>query len=109
LRKNPLFEFVTGDIRDNVLLDSIFSKYKIDFVIHLTAKAGVRNSISNPQEYFDVNVNGSICLLEARRKHNVKNIVFASSSSVYGNKTGEMFETDCANPISPYAVSKRTN
>jgi UDP-glucuronate 4-epimerase len=108
LRKNPLFEFVTGDIRDSVLLDNIFSKHKIDFVIHLAAKAGVRNSISNPQEYFDVNVNGSICLLEAMRKYNVKNLVFSSSSSVYGNKSGKLVETGiCDNQISPYAVSKR--
>jgi UDP-glucuronate 4-epimerase len=108
LRKNPLFEFVTGDIRDSVLLDNIFSKRKIDFVIHLAAKAGVRSSISNPQEYFDVNVTGSICLLEAMRKYNVKNLIFSSSSSVYGNKNGKLVEIEtCDNQISPYAVSKR--
>lgn len=106
--KNPLFEFVTGDIRDSVLLDNIFFKHKIDFVIHLAAKAGVRNSISNPQEYFDVNVKGSICLLEAMRKYNVKNLVFSSSSSVYGSKNGKLVEKEiCDNQISPYAVSKR--
>lgn len=108
LLKNSLFEFIKGDIRDSVLLDDIFSKHKIDFVIHLAAKAGVRNSISNPLEYFDVNVNGSICLLEAMRNHDVKNLVFSSSSSVYGNKNGKLVETDiCDNQISPYAVSKR--
>lgn len=108
LLKNSLFEFIKGDIRDSVLLDDIFSKHKIDFVIHLAAKAGVRNSISNPQEYFDVNVNGSICLLEAMRNHDVKNLVFSSSSSVYGNKNGRIVETEiCDNQISPYAVSKR--
>ena len=106
---NPLFDLIKGDIRDSVLLDNIFSNHKIDFVIHLAAKAGVRNSIFNPQEYFDVNVNGSICLLEAMQKHNVKNLVFSSSSSVYGNKSGKLVETDiCDNQISPYAVSKRT-
>lgn len=108
LQKNPLFEFIKGDIRDSTLLEHIFSKYKINFVIHLAAKAGVRNSISNPQEYFDVNVNGSICLLEAMRKYNVKNLIFSSSSSVYGNKNGKLIENEtCENPISPYAVSKR--
>ncbi len=108
LLNNQLFEFIKGDIRDSVLLDNIFSKHQIDFVIHLAAKAGVRNSIFNTQEYFDVNVNGSICLLETMRKHNVKNLVFSSSSSVYGNKNGKLLETEnCDNPISPYAVSKR--
>ena len=108
LLKNSLFEFVKGDIRDSVLLDDIFSKHKIDFVIHLAANAGVRNSISNPLEYFDVNVNGSICLLEAMRNHDVKNLVFSSSSSVYGNKNGRLVETEiCDNQILPYAVSKR--
>lgn len=109
LQNNPSFKLIKGDIRDSVLLDSVFSKHKIDFVIHLAAKAGVRNSISNPKEYFDVNVNGSICLLETMKKHNVKNLVFSSSSSVYGNKNGKMVETEiCDNPISPYAVSKRS-
>lgn len=108
LLNNQLFEFIKGDIRDSVLLDNVFSKHQIDFVIHLAAKAGVRNSIFNTQEYFDVNVNGSICLLETMRKHNVKNLVFSSSSSVYGNKNGKLLETEnCDNPISPYAVSKR--
>lgn len=107
--KNPLFTFVKGDIRNSILLNDIFSKYKIDFVVHLASKAGVRNSITYPLEYFDVNVKGSICLLEAMRKHNVKNLIFSSSSSVYGNKTGKLVETEnCDNQISPYAVSKRT-
>ncbi len=109
LLNNQLFEFIKGDIRNSDLLNNIFSNRKIDFVIHLAAKAGVRNSIFNPQEYFDVNVNGSICLLETMRKHNVKNIVFSSSSSVYGNKNGKLVETEiCDNQISPYAVSKRS-
>lgn len=108
LLKSPFFEFIKGDIRDSELLDHIFLKQKIDFVIHLAGKAGVRNSISNPQEYFNVNVNGSICLLEAMRKHCVKNLIFSSSSSVYGNKNGKLIETEiCDKQISPYAVSKR--
>lgn len=109
LLKSLLFTFVKGDIRNSTLLNNIFSKHKIDFVVHLAAKAGIRNSIFNPQEYFDVNVNGSICLLEAMQKHNIKNLVFSSSSSVYGNKNGKLVETEiCDNQISPYAVSKRT-
>ncbi len=106
LLNNQSFEFIKGDIRDRILLDNVFSKHQFDFVIHLAAKAGVRDSISNPLEYFDVNVNGSICMLEAMRKHDVKNLVFSSSSSVYGNKNKKLVETDIWNPISPYAVSK---
>lgn len=108
LINHPLFQLIKGDIRDDILLDAIFLNYKIDFVIHLAAKAGVRNSITNPKEYFDVNVNGSICLLEAMKKQNVRNLIFSSSSSVYGNQYGKLSETDiCDKQISPYAVSKR--
>lgn len=109
LLKNPLFEFIKGDIRDSNLLNNIFSKNKIQIVIHLAAKAGVRNSLSFPNEYFEINVNGSICLLEAMKKYGVKNLIFSSSSSVYGDKNGKLKETeDCSNQISPYAISKRT-
>jgi UDP-glucuronate 4-epimerase len=90
-------------------LDKIFSIYQIEIVIHLASKAGVRNSISNPQEYFDINVNGSICLLEAMKKYNIRNLIFSSSSSVYGNRNGKLTETEnYGNQISPYAVTKRT-
>lgn len=105
---HPLFELVRGDIRDSELLDRLFTQHHISFVLHLAAKAGVRNSISNPEEYFDVNVKGSICLFETMKTHGVRNIIFSSSSSVYGNRNGQQSETDsCDCPISPYAVSKR--
>jgi UDP-glucuronate 4-epimerase len=90
-------------------LKTIFENNKIETVIHLAAKAGVRNSILNPLVYFDINVNGTLTLLEAMRSNGVKKLVFASSSSVYGNKNGKLKETDaCNEPISPYAVSKKT-
>lgn len=109
LQGSQLFTLIRGDIRDNETLNNIFTNYKIDLVIHLAAKAGVRDSIKDPSIYFDVNVNGSIQLLEAMKKYNVHNLIFASSSSVYGNKRGKLCETDnCDNPISPYAVSKKT-
>jgi len=109
LMNNDSFILKKGDIRDSDLLDDIFSKYVINAVIHLAAIGGVRNSISNPQKCFDINVNGSISLFEAMKKHKVKNLIFSSSSSVYGNKTGKLSELDrCDNQISPYAVSKRT-
>lgn len=103
------FTLIRGDIRDGKLLKTIFENNKIETVIHLAAKAGVRNSILNPSEYFDINLNGTLTLLEAMSSNGVKNLVFASSSSVYGNKNGKLKETEtCNKQISPYAVSKKT-
>lgn len=109
LLNNSSFELIRGDIRDSKLLNTVFENNKIETVIHLAAKAGVRNSILNPNEYFDINLNGTLALLEAMKNNRVKNLVFASSSSVYGNKNGKLKETDiCDEQISPYAVSKKT-
>lgn len=103
------FELIRGDIRDSKLLKTIFKNNKIETVIHLAAKAGVRNSILNPSEYFDINVYGTVTLLEAMKSNGVKNLVFASSSSVYGNQNGKLKETEkCNEQISTYAVSKKT-
>jgi len=106
---NQNFTLFEGDIRDKKLLENIFSKFKIDLVFHLAARAGVRPSIQYPELYFDVNVNGTITLLEAMRKFNISNLIFASSSSVYGNSDKIPFsEEDIIDkPISPYAASKR--
>jgi UDP-glucuronate 4-epimerase len=109
LLSNQNFLLITGDIRDNSLLNDIFLKYNIDLVIHLAAKAGIRNSFIDPLEYFDVNVSGSICLLEAMKKNKVRNLIFTSSSSVYGKSHSKLIETDsCDSQVSPYAVSKRS-
>ncbi len=109
LTKNKNFKSVEGDIRDEKLADKLFSKNKFDCIIHLAAKAGVRPSIEDPLGYNDVNVNGTVVLLEAARKHNIKNFIFASSSSVYGNNLKVPFsETDNVdNPVSPYAATKK--
>ena len=103
------FQFVEGDIRDKAVFQQIFSKNKIDAVIHLAAKAGVRPSILQPVEYNDVNVNGTLQLLEAMTEASVPLLLFASSSSVYVNQEKTPFsETDeVNNPISPYAATKR--
>ena len=100
-----------GDIRDAKLVEKIFKTEKIDKVIHLAAMAGVRNSLRDPKLYFDVNVMGSLNLLEAAVKYKIKNFVFASSSSVYGNNKKVPFsESDPVDtPISPYAASKKTD
>jgi UDP-glucuronate 4-epimerase len=109
LQNEKSFTLIRGDIRDGKLLKTIFEKNKVETVIHLAAKAGLRNSILNPTEYFDINVNGTLTLLEAMRSNGVKKLVFASSSSVYGNKNGKLKEADaCNKQISPYAVSKKT-
>jgi UDP-glucuronate 4-epimerase len=108
-RKNPNFHFEEGDIRDGKFIDKKMTDFKPDLVVHLAAKAGVRPSLMNPHEYYDVNVTGTLTLLEMMRKHNLKRLVFASSSSVYGNNSKVPFsETDNVDfPISPYAASKK--
>jgi len=105
----PGYTLYENDIRDASALRDIFSKVKVDFVVHLAAKAGVRPSLENPKEYYDVNLNGTLALLEVMRENNVKKMVFASSSSVYGNSEQIPFsESDNVDhPISPYAASKK--
>lgn len=104
------FTLVKGDIRDERVLKNIFAENKVDCVVHLAAKAGVRPSIRQPAEYMDVNVNGTACLLEAMREAGVNRFIFGSSSSIYGNQVKMPFsETDdVSRPISPYAASKRS-
>ena len=103
---------VEGDIRDEVLLGGLFSAVPFDLVIHLAARAGVRPSLMQPELCWDVNVIGTMRLLEAMRRHHVQRLVFASSSSVYGERTpggGAFTESDAAShPVSPYAASKRS-
>lgn len=103
------FKLYEGDIRDRELLDRIFKEQKIDLVIHLAARAGVRPSIEQPALYYDVNVSATLNLLEVMREANIKNMLFASSSSVYGNNRKVPFsEADPVdNPISPYAATKK--
>jgi UDP-glucuronate 4-epimerase len=110
LNKSDRFQFYKADIRDRLSIKSIFTTNKIDAVIHLAAKAGVRPSISAIDEYYDVNVNGTVSLLEEMKINDVKKMVFASSSSVYGNNSKVPFsESDSvANPISPYAATKKS-
>lgn len=101
--------FYEADLLDNEALDNIFSRHAIDVVIHLAAKAGVRPSIQDPVGYSKANIEGTINVLEACKKHDVKTILFASSSSVYGN-TKEVPFKETANvdfPISPYAATKK--
>jgi UDP-glucuronate 4-epimerase len=103
------FYFVEGDIRNRDLVNSIFASRNLDAVIHLAAMAGVRASIEQPDVYVDVNVSGTLNLLEAARVHGLGNFVFASTSSVYGNSVKLPFQEDMPadRQLSPYAATKR--
>ncbi|QQS20630.1 MAG: SDR family NAD(P)-dependent oxidoreductase [Candidatus Moraniibacteriota bacterium] len=103
-----LFE---GDIRDVALVEKIFSREKVEKVVHLAAMAGVRNSLEHPLQYVDINIIGTTVLLEASRKHAIENFIYASSSSVYGkNEKLPFSEADSVDhPISPYAASKKAD
>lgn len=98
-----------GDIRDFEFLSSVFEENQVDTIVHLAACAGVRPSIQNPVLYTDVNINGTLNLLEISKRYNLKSFVFASSSSVYGNNSKVPFsEDDVVDfPISPYAATKK--
>jgi UDP-glucuronate 4-epimerase len=98
------------DITNEEHLGEVFKKSKVGLVVHLAAKAGVRPSIAEPLVYQDVNVRGTVCLLEACRVNDVPQVVFASSSSVYGeNQRVPFSEKDLdIQPISPYGATKRT-
>jgi UDP-glucuronate 4-epimerase len=102
------FEFVQGDICAARGLDELFTAIKFDQVIHLAARAGVRPSLEHPALYQRVNVEGTVNVLEAARKHGVKKVTLASSSSVYGvNAKVPFTESDpIFSAISPYAASK---
>jgi UDP-glucuronate 4-epimerase len=99
---------VEGDIRDAILVERTFAKGNFDTVIHLAARAGVRPSIQSPKLYFTTNIDGTFNLLDACRHHEVKDFIFASSSSVYGvNEKVPFAETDALiRTISPYAATK---
>lgn len=102
------FELVEGDIRDATLVERLFAR-GFDGVVHLAALAGVRPSLERPAAYADVNVNGTTILLEAAVRHGAPRFVFASSSSVYGERSdGPFRESDRVDhPISPYAATKK--
>jgi len=103
------FRIIKVDIRNMSDLEDVFSHNKPDMVIHLAAMAGVRPSIADPVLYTEVNINGTVNLLEECKKHKIKKFIFASSSSVYGNNKKVPFAEDdpVDNPISPYASTKK--
>jgi UDP-glucuronate 4-epimerase len=102
-------QFFEGDIRDRDLLQRLFASYKFDAIAHLAAMAGVGASVTSPQVYFEVNLIGTLGLLDLQRDYNVRSFVYASTSSVYGNTSTIPFvESDpCDRPLAPYPASKR--
>lgn len=102
------FQLEQGDIRDASLLARILSENSVSVVAHLAARAGVRPSLEQPLLYQDVNIGGTINLLEASRTFGVKQFIFASSSSVYGSNHKIPFSEDIYVdvPVAPYATSK---
>lgn len=102
------FTLIKGDIRDEKTVSSIFDGFAIEKVVHLAARAGVRASLKDPLLYAEVNIGGTLRLLEFARKKNIKSFILGSSSSIYGlNSKVPFSEGDSLEaPISPYAVSK---
>lgn len=97
-----------GDIRDVELLNDLFAQAKPNVVIHLAAMAGVQPSLEDPELYYDVNVMGTLKLLQACVKYGIDKFIFASSSSVYGNNPVPFKESDNTDKsISPYAATKK--
>jgi UDP-glucuronate 4-epimerase len=107
--QNRAFRLVEGDLRHEGALEKIFASARIEGVAHLAARAGVRPSVQNPSLYADVNIRGTVNLLEACRESGVRRFLFASSSSVYGNSSRVPFSEDdpVNHPISPYAATKK--
>jgi len=107
--RNPRFRLVRGDIRDAAAVAKLFDAGRFDGIVHLAALAGVRPSLERPAAYADVNVNGSSVVWEAAMRHGNPRVVFASSSSVYGERDdGPFRESDpVERPVSPYAATKR--
>ena len=105
---NQNYHLYECDIQDYASMTNVFKNNNIDVVVHLAASAGVRPSIENPVFYADNNIKGTLNILECMKHFGVKKMVFASSSSVYGNCEAAKFseDLDLRCPISPYAASK---
>jgi len=111
LAPHSRFNFVKGDIADKAIVDSLFTEHHPQRVVHLAAQAGVRHSLTHPEDYVQANLVGFLNILEACRHHDVKHLVFASSSSVYGANTHTPFSVhdNVDHPVSLYAATKKSN
>lgn len=111
LMKEQNFHFIKGTIENLELLDYIFSQYNIDIVVNLAAQAGVRYSMKHPEAYVQSNLVGFMNILECCKKYKIYHLIYASSSSVYGDNRKIPFSEDdrVDRPISIYAATKRAN
>ena len=111
LRAEPRFEFVKADLADRPAIATLFAARNFTEVIHLAAQAGVRYSIDHPHAYVDANLEGFINVLEGSRHNACRHLIYASSSSVYGNNSKLPFSVNdrTDHPISLYAATKRAN
>ncbi len=111
LKKFKKFIFIKGNLADKEAVDNLFITYKPDVVVNLAAQAGVRYSIDNPGSYIESNIIGFYNILEACRHYPVAHLLYASSSSVYGNQKKTPFSTkdNVDHPISLYAATKKSN
>jgi len=105
------FKWSKRDVRELDWLETVFNCDKFDKVIHLAAQAGVRHSMDHPQDYIDNNITGFLNILECCKKYEVKKLLYASSSSVYGHHVDMPFSEDqpCNIPANLYAVTKKCN
>lgn len=105
------YQFIRIDLTDRSRMEQLFAVQKFDKVIHLAAQAGVRYSLENPQAYIDANITGFLNILECCRYNKIKHLVYASSSSVYGNNSKMPLSTSDSvdHPISLYAATKKSN
>ena len=96
-----------GDLRDSAFLDRLFTEFQIDGVINFAAFSLVGESVKNPLKYYDNNLGGSISMLKAMDRHNVRKIVFSSTAAVYGEPEKQPIEeTDRTEPTNPYGATK---
>jgi UDP-glucuronate 4-epimerase len=111
LLKTRGLRFLKLDITDKYVMENLFNKENFDVIIHLAAQAGVRYSIKKPHAYIDSNIIGFLNILEGARQNNIKHLIYASSSSVYGHNQKTPFSEDDTTdePVSFYAASKKSN
>jgi UDP-glucuronate 4-epimerase len=111
LKKNPLFTFYQASLEDKDQIQKVFEHQPLEYVVHLAAQAGVRYSLVNPHAYTESNITGFLNILEGCRHYDVKHLVYASSSSVYGGNERMPFSEaqNVDHPLSLYAATKKAN
>lgn len=111
IKRHPNFSFKKIDLIDKEAIDALFKKYSFSTVIHLAAQAGVRYSLENPHSYINSNIVGFMNVLEACRHTKIEYLIYASSSSVYGNNINIPFSAsqNVDRPVSLYAATKKSN